>query len=201
MSPSQLNDHAHTKNGLKINKDSHLIKKSSPPSSSSSSAMAVKPQQHRHPVIIYTHSPKIIHTHPRDFMALVQKLTGLSRSDDDGPAQQAQRKAEKGDLSEDHRNNVKDEMESTSVISDENCSSGATANLVGDGNSSCFLPPIYENHHSFLGNLPLFSPNSTDFLCSNHPFYNYSDSLIYTPTIRSSISSSALEGLSEFRDF
>ncbi|KAL1193043.1 Nuclear speckle RNA-binding protein B [Cardamine amara subsp. amara] len=28
------------------------------------------------PVIIYTVSPKIIHTHPNDFMALVQRLTG-----------------------------------------------------------------------------------------------------------------------------
>ncbi|KAL2462841.1 uncharacterized protein Fot_54078 [Forsythia ovata] len=41
-----------------------------------------KPQP-RQPVIIYTYSPKIIHTNPRDFMTLVQKLTGLSHSNDD----------------------------------------------------------------------------------------------------------------------
>ncbi|KAK2635191.1 hypothetical protein Ddye_029983 [Dipteronia dyeriana] len=58
---------------LKLNKDSHTIQK---PTSSSSLA---PPQQHRNgPVIIYTHSPKIIHTQARDFMALVQKLTGHS---------------------------------------------------------------------------------------------------------------------------
>nr|XP_009777974.1 PREDICTED: protein MKS1-like [Nicotiana sylvestris] len=56
---------------LKINRDSCHIKKPS------------FEQQQRHPVIIYTHSPKIIRTHPRDFMALVQKLTGFSRSEKD----------------------------------------------------------------------------------------------------------------------
>ncbi|KFK39171.1 hypothetical protein AALP_AA3G209600 [Arabis alpina] len=62
---------------LKLNKDSHVIKKPPSPSSSSSAA---KP---RHPVIIYTQSPKVIHTNRKDFMALVQKLTGMSRSDED----------------------------------------------------------------------------------------------------------------------
>ncbi|KAK6787591.1 hypothetical protein RDI58_016116 [Solanum bulbocastanum] len=74
---------------LKINKASHHIKKlsnSSPSSSSLYNAVAATTsttfiphhQQQRQPVIIYTHSPKVIHTHPRDFKALVQKLTGLS---------------------------------------------------------------------------------------------------------------------------
>lgn len=110
MNHAQFYDHAkadHNNNNnnvsspLKINKASHLIKKSpsnSLPSSSSSSSLynglaattstttPILPHHHqqqpRHPVIIYTHSPKIIHTHPRDFMALVQKLTGLSPQDD-----------------------------------------------------------------------------------------------------------------------
>ncbi|XP_039124993.1 VQ motif-containing protein 8, chloroplastic-like [Dioscorea cayenensis subsp. rotundata] len=47
---------------LKIQKTIHK------PSSSSTSR--------QNPVIIYAHSPKIIHTHAHDFMALVQKLTG-----------------------------------------------------------------------------------------------------------------------------
>ncbi|XP_059302555.1 VQ motif-containing protein 20 [Lycium ferocissimum] len=80
---------------LKINKASHFIKKSSSNSLSSSSSSSslyngvaattpttIPHQQPRHPVIIYTHSPKVIHTHPRDFMALVQKLTGFSPEDD-----------------------------------------------------------------------------------------------------------------------
>ncbi|GAU27476.1 hypothetical protein TSUD_14560 [Trifolium subterraneum] len=55
---------------LRINKNSHKIKK--PP---------LGPQaQIRQPVIIYTVSPKIIHTTPNEFMSLVQRLTGSSNS-------------------------------------------------------------------------------------------------------------------------
>ncbi|KAJ1411075.1 hypothetical protein SESBI_21432 [Sesbania bispinosa] len=58
---------------LRINKDSHKIKK--PPLAPS------QPQgPPRQPVIIYTVSPKIIHTTPSDFMSLVQRLTGSSSS-------------------------------------------------------------------------------------------------------------------------
>ncbi|KAG7013019.1 VQ motif-containing protein 8, chloroplastic, partial [Cucurbita argyrosperma subsp. argyrosperma] len=51
---------------LLLHKHSRTIRKPSPP------------PQLRRPVIIYTHSPKIIHTQPKDFMALVQRLTGCS---------------------------------------------------------------------------------------------------------------------------
>ncbi|KAK2399425.1 protein MKS1 [Trifolium repens] len=55
---------------LRINKNSHKIKK--PP---------LGPQaQIRQPVIIYTVSPKVIHTTPNEFMSLVQRLTGSSNS-------------------------------------------------------------------------------------------------------------------------
>ncbi|KAG4999246.1 hypothetical protein AAZX31_08G041300 [Glycine max] len=60
--------------GLKMNRESHLIRKSS-------SSSLSKAQQQRPPVIIYTHPPKVIHTHARNFMELVQKLTGLYRTD------------------------------------------------------------------------------------------------------------------------
>ncbi|XP_057490439.1 protein MKS1-like [Actinidia eriantha] len=54
---------------LKVRKDSHKITKP-----------LVAPAQHHHrpPVIIYTVSPKVIHTHPSEFMTLVQRLTGSS---------------------------------------------------------------------------------------------------------------------------
>ncbi|KAJ0795847.1 putative VQ motif-containing protein/18/20/21/25 [Helianthus annuus] len=69
---------------LRVHKDSHKIRK--PP---------VAPPQHHHhhqqppphhqqqqqlrpPVIIYTVSPKVIHTNPNEFMTLVQRLTGPS---------------------------------------------------------------------------------------------------------------------------
>lgn len=69
---------------LKVRKDSYKIKKPpvAPPSKQ-------QQQQHHHqapappprqPVIIYTVSPKVIHTNPNDFMTLVQRLTGSSSS-------------------------------------------------------------------------------------------------------------------------
>ncbi|CAH9082703.1 unnamed protein product [Cuscuta europaea] len=89
MMVRDLNPHTMPNNhALKISGDSHVIKKSPPSSSASSSIIsgvaanatpAARPLP-RQPVIIYTHSPKVIHTHPKDFKALVQKLTGLSRS-------------------------------------------------------------------------------------------------------------------------
>ncbi|KAJ1279421.1 hypothetical protein BS78_04G155400 [Paspalum vaginatum] len=71
---------------LAVSKDSHKVRK--PP---------VAPQRHQHqhrqqhhqqqqqqqarqPVIIYDASPKVIHTKPGDFMALVQRLTGPGSS-------------------------------------------------------------------------------------------------------------------------
>ncbi|KAJ0105275.1 hypothetical protein Patl1_19138 [Pistacia atlantica] len=166
---------------LKINKDSHTIKKSS-----SSSSL---PSHRHHPVIIYTHSPKIIHTHPRDFMALVQKLTGLSRSNEEING------LENGGRSLDEENkNV--------ITSDENCCGN-----IGDGQvNSCFVPPpIFEPPNPFLtNNIPVFTPNSAEFLCSNQPFYNYTaESLLFSPNIRGSISSSssAPEGMNDYREF
>ncbi|KAK4747647.1 hypothetical protein SAY87_014233 [Trapa incisa] len=59
---------------LSVQKDSHKARK--PP-------VAARPPPHaslppRQPVIIYTVSPKVIHTNPSEFMALVQRLTGPS---------------------------------------------------------------------------------------------------------------------------
>lgn len=212
MSPAQfhakkemMNNNALCPPPLKISKDSHLIKKPSSassgsatsPSSSSSSINGVtgltKPQQ-RHPVIIYTHSPKIIHTHPSDFMALVQKLTGLSRSDDDTVAtpHDHHRKSEPGNdadskiLNPDHENknkniglgNQDDNNESSSVVTEENCSSVGD---VGQVINSCFVSPIFEPPaNAYMANIPAFTPTSVEFLRSNQPFYNYNDSLFLT---------------------
>ncbi|XP_027339625.1 nuclear speckle RNA-binding protein B-like [Abrus precatorius] len=60
---------------LRINKDSHKIKK--PPLAPPPSQPQAPPRQ---PIIIYTVSPKVIHTTPSDFMSLVQRLTGSSSS-------------------------------------------------------------------------------------------------------------------------
>ncbi|KAK4567697.1 hypothetical protein RGQ29_003456 [Quercus rubra] len=221
MSPTQFHAKKDVTNNalcpppLKVNKDSHFIKKSSAAaaasgsvsSSSSTSSLinsvagSAKPQQ-RHPVIIYTHSPKVIHTHPRDFMALVQKLTGQSRSEDHDTARQKSDSGGNASTSSDEENkSVKivgnDDNESSSVVTDENCSS------LGDGQvNSCFVPPIFETPNPYMTNIPFFTPNSAEFLCSNQPFYNYTDSLFFAPNMRSSVSSSSnLEGIREFREY
>ncbi|KAK7291424.1 hypothetical protein RIF29_06557 [Crotalaria pallida] len=210
---------------LKINKDSHLIKKSSslsssPPSSSSTSSSSTssslmvntgmaprvvtsnKPPQ-RHPVIIYTHSPKVIHTHPRDFMALVQKLTGQSRSEDDGggsnnnnPPPPRQPKQEPVS----HRENVmvgNEDNEASSVITeDNNCSSSIGENQV----NSCFAaaPLIMEPPmNPYMANLPVFPPpSSSEFMYPSQPLLNYSNSLFFSHNMRAS-----LEGVNEFHEF
>lgn len=212
---------------LKINKDSHFIRKSSSssssPSSSSSSTSSLvngvvgagcaKPPQ-RHPVIIYTHSPKIIHTHPRDFMALVQKLTGLSRSDDEAGANSpnATKSGEENKIISSKVVVTSDDNESSSVVTtDENCcGSGVVEGQV----NSCFAPPMFEPPppppppqvaSSYLTNIPVYRPNSTDFLCSNHqPFFNYNDSslLFGAPNIHSlSSANSTLNGINDFCDY
>lgn len=68
---------------LKVNKDSIIIKKPPVPPQSRHHLQPPPPQQdarnhHRQTVVIYTVSPKVIHTTVNDFMGLVQRLTGPS---------------------------------------------------------------------------------------------------------------------------
>ncbi|XP_042499610.1 VQ motif-containing protein 20-like [Macadamia integrifolia] len=212
---------------LKINKDSHPIQKPSsssmssvPPPFNGVAAVATKQQQNQqrhHPVIIYTHSPKIIHTHARDFMALVQKLTGLSRSDDDRsrPVQQPQLQLQEenggggggggGESSSSeagyNNNNNKtrpshEDNESSSVVTDENCGGGEI-----QVSSSSVSHSVYEPSPNpfFSADIPLFTPNSSaDLFCSPRRLYRFPESL-FTPSNRgSSISPSFLEVMKGF---
>ncbi|KAF9609125.1 hypothetical protein IFM89_013379 [Coptis chinensis] len=67
---------------LKVRKDSHKIKKPpiAPQQVQQHQQQQQQQQQQRQPVIIYTLSPKVIHTNASDFMSLVQRLTGPSTS-------------------------------------------------------------------------------------------------------------------------
>ncbi|XP_052291651.1 uncharacterized protein LOC127900546 [Citrus sinensis] len=144
-------------------------------------------------------------------MVLVQKLTGLSRSSDDNSTEKCNGSSEE-ENNDSNNNNIKSckivgmDDESTSVITtDENCSGGN----IDDGQvNSCFVPPpIFEPPNPFFtSNIPVFTPNSADFLCSNHQqFYNYAaDSLLFSSNIRGAISSThpaAAEGMNDFREF
>ncbi|CAN1159183.1 VQ motif-containing protein 20 [Linum perenne] len=207
---------------LKLNKDSHAIKKPSAynnsSSSSSSSAVAssassstVKPPQRQHPVIIYTHSPKVIHTHPRDFMALVQKLTGMTRSDDPDPVVRPESGKPDSSSEEESQRIVGDDNDSSSVITEENNSEQTNSN------SNCFVSSssIFDsnnnnnnssnNHNNlYLTSLPPFPADQ--FLCTGNQagFFGYAADPLFLGTMRSSsISSSAssLDAINDFRDF
>ncbi|CAN0902297.1 VQ motif-containing protein 20 [Linum grandiflorum] len=214
---------------LKVNKDSHAIKKpsacnnspssaSSSSSTSSSTAAAVKPPQRQHPVIIYTHSPKVIHTHPRDFMALVQKLTGMTRSNDPDPVVRPDKSVDSGKpdspAEEESQRTGGDDNDSSSVITEEN-NCGSTEQANSNNNNNCFVssssifdsPAANQNNNPYLTNLPPFPGSSAadQFLCPNNQaaFFNYSDPLFLGTMRSSSISSSAssLDAINDFRDF
>ncbi|KAL7132487.1 hypothetical protein ABFS83_12G077100 [Erythranthe nasuta] len=169
---------------LRINKDSHAIHKI--PSSSSlylnpdqnpSAAAAAKhhggggvsSSKRQQPVIIYTHSPKVIHAQARDFMALVQKLTGKSRAEGGERIAAA----------------VKPEPEESGLaVSSDGKDGGAVenVNIVGyDETESCSMltdcPPLYKFTNSYF-DAPIFTPSSNDILCSTRPANQISPSLI-----------------------
>lgn len=79
---------------LNVRPESHAIKKpSGPPPQAHAQGHGRredKQQPPREPVIIYDASPKIIHTKPSEFMALVQRLTGPGSCSAALPASEAQ---------------------------------------------------------------------------------------------------------------
>uniref|UniRef100_A0A7N0TU49 VQ domain-containing protein n=1 Tax=Kalanchoe fedtschenkoi TaxID=63787 RepID=A0A7N0TU49_KALFE len=142
----------------KVNRCSQLIKK--PP-----------PQQHRHPVIIYTHSPKVIHTKPQDFMALVQKLTGHAASE--CTTLQNPPTSHHRNLPMSCCNNADEEKKKVAPLKNNNCSNMVGAGLLMDDtdNSSVTedrpdggLPPLFDppavqpNYDSF----PFFTNDYAD---------------------------------------
>ncbi|XP_077242257.1 VQ motif-containing protein 8, chloroplastic-like [Tasmannia lanceolata] len=197
MSPSQSNPDQMTRreiNGqrpspLKINRESHVThKKSSSSKSSFAGGAKPPPPQRNHPVIIYTHSPKVIRTDPRDFMAIVQKLTGFSKYQD--PPLDAGNASSDGNNS---RINVFDDATSSSVITDENCD----VHVISSSVSPVFNIPS----NPYFSDIPLFTPNSSDFFSSPHQSYSYSDSIFPFANMGSSISPSVIEFLKAFPEY
>ncbi|PIA51368.1 hypothetical protein AQUCO_01100294v1 [Aquilegia coerulea] len=221
MSPSKFYENQQAKkdinfvNGghlspLKINKDSHSIQKSSSTSSSpisSSSSLngiaAIGGKSHsppayqqRHPVIIYTHSPKVIHTKARDFMALVQKLTGLSHSDDETLQPQGN---ERVSSSKGKGNNTEvtadGDNKSSSLITNENCGGVRDVQVNSSSNSPTYDPP-----NPYLSDVPLFPSKSSNFFCSPQPCYSYADRLLSSANIGDTLSPSMLQVLKGYPD-
>ncbi|RDX64317.1 VQ motif-containing protein 8, chloroplastic, partial [Mucuna pruriens] len=136
---------------LMINKDSHMIKKAS------TEAKLDRPQR-INPIIIYTHSPKVIHTKAKDFMALVQRLTGRSSSSTNDDVSTA---------SENFGSSLSDGSNSNNNSNNETSSALRTGAIVQHNSPS---------HLDFV-DMPLFTPNSSDFFClSRSSVYKYSDS-------------------------
>ncbi|KAJ8510422.1 hypothetical protein OPV22_000856 [Ensete ventricosum] len=202
---------------LKIHKDSHLIHKASSSSSSSSSTStsittSSHQQQRHHPVIIYTHSPKVIHTQTRDFMALVQKLTGLSRSAADDDSTSLPPAPSPSKTSRKH----KDDNRAAASASDDSSSSSENCNSFGgDVHVTCSslatagaISPIYLEHlpplNPFLSEMPLFTPNSSDIFCSSTSFYRYPDPSLFSPSVSNmdnAISPSVMDATNTYHEY
>ncbi|KAG7589380.1 VQ motif [Arabidopsis suecica] len=90
-----------------------------------------RPHSRASPVIIYAHSPKVIHTRAEDFMALVQRLTGLD---------------------EIIRRNPNDVSESSSSVVTEEAN-------VGDDNTAAPFSQERTQRQK-LTDMPLFTPSS-----------------------------------------
>lgn len=123
------------------------------------------------PVIIYTHSPKIIHAQAPEFMALVQKLTGPTHDP------QQNKYSCPDDLQDDTgKNSSQDEK-------NDNCGGTGTGTGTDVGQPSSAVSPLFGSRYLYLADIPLFTPNSTDFLCSPRPLFRYSDMASPSPNM------------------
>ncbi|XP_022881052.1 VQ motif-containing protein 8, chloroplastic-like [Olea europaea var. sylvestris] len=170
---------------LRINKDSSMIQK---PSFSTNvfghdlggQKLQNSIVQKRQPVIIYTHSPKVIHAQARDFRALVQKLTGLTSSKNDT----AEAECKKNDKS-----STSQEKNDFKIVKEETEKYGI------DKQSLSSISPMNKVYNPYLADIPLFTPSSSDFLFSSWP------RLFQSPSMASSMSPRILElmkGLPEY---
>ncbi|KAJ0725101.1 putative VQ motif-containing protein/18/20/21/25 [Helianthus annuus] len=150
---------------LKLKQESHTIHKH----------QQQQPQMIGKPIIIYMRSPKVIHTKPHDFMALVQKLTGKS-----GSKHQEQQKKNKT-LEEGY--GVSHEMN----------------NIINNSMSPMFNKPL----NPFASDMPLFTPNSSDYLFSPSSFLKLSDVVSSSPnkTTNSSSPGSIVEFMKRLPEY
>ncbi|GMP83324.1 hypothetical protein CsSME_00037279 [Camellia sinensis var. sinensis] len=134
-----------------INKGSHVIHKQ---------------RNQQHPIITYTKSPKIIHAKPRDFMALVQRLTGLSSSSRSSENNETSQSQPRNNTNSYEMKSIKvDDDESSSSLKDENCGAHKYSSVLLSPNFNVMLPS------QFLADIPLFTPNSANLFLSPPPLY------------------------------
>ncbi|XP_026665226.1 VQ motif-containing protein 20-like [Phoenix dactylifera] len=208
MSPSSREINGSRPAPLKIHKDTQLIHKQS------SSSTATTHHRH-HPVIIYTHSPKIIHTQARDFMALVQKLTGLSRStdddDDDSAAAANNPPPAPSNIPCKDADTIHAANNDPSPLSENRSIAGEVVHHVGCSplpSAPAAMSPLgfdpLPPPNPFLSEIPLFTPSSSDFFCSSGSFYRYPESALFSqsiPNMGGSISPSIMDTMKAFPDY
>ncbi|KAL0449791.1 UNVERIFIED_CONTAM: protein MKS1 [Sesamum latifolium] len=201
---------------LKVNKDSYKIRKppvappphNNPPPSDAHAHGPPQGAEDRKPVIIYSVSPKVIHTTVSDFMNLVQRLTGNSA--DDGASSSA---AGPGDISPAAR---LASIEKTSPAKDREI----TANIFTDNNNnnSNFMGDLLETSTDVeLGRVPgilspapgslqpispgFFSPTPDPFMMGYNMFIPSPSTLFSAPMVSPSPSSSSCDLFNPFFDF
>lgn len=152
---------------LMINKNSHLIRKSS------------ETKQQKGPIIIYTQSPKIIHTKAQDFMALVQRLTGNNgMSKEDSSIITLPQASENfgSSLSDGDNNsnsisiNIKEEEKVQFWMQSHDGDETSSALRKREGESCVKGGAISPCINLNFADMPLFTPTSHDFLCSSYKF-------------------------------
>ncbi|KAL5223560.1 hypothetical protein ABZP36_010199 [Zizania latifolia] len=169
---------------FKLHRGSHLIHKQASSSSSSSTnssvssssgptnnAAAHRQPPRQQPVIIYTHSPKVIRTNPRDFMSIVQKLTGIESS----------AAARAGASSPPPAANNNSGARSAGTSHDE--SSSSTESCANARQTHAAPPPPYMDPQQmpapapplvahFMPEIPFFAPGTSDLLCASMGLYD-----------------------------
>ncbi|OIW12932.1 hypothetical protein TanjilG_15852 [Lupinus angustifolius] len=168
---------------LMINKDSHLIRK---PSISDKK----QHKQKRVPIVIYTQSPKIIHTEAQDFMALVQSLTGMSSSKEKVPHQPDQKAYEESK----YNNNSSKEGGSETEICVKKEDYDETLVKWGANVENSSPSNIMR-----FADMPLCTPNSSHFFCSSRSVFKCSDNPY--GILGSLISPSGLEFMKELPEY
>ncbi|KAL3654419.1 hypothetical protein CASFOL_004100 [Castilleja foliolosa] len=167
---------------LRINKDSHAIHKSSsfpshhhrPISGGGSAKHAAK----RPPVIIYTQTPRVIHTQAHEFMTLVQKLTGLDRAGEEKDDQihtksdQSESTIDNGSMSKEDKDSVHNNNNNYVWYEENESSSDLTTDekiVAHDSSpvSSMYKVSSMNNMNPYLIDPPFYGPGSSDFLCSS----------------------------------
>ncbi|KAI3730586.1 hypothetical protein L1987_61757 [Smallanthus sonchifolius] len=153
---------------LKLKQESHAIQKHH---------HKQQQQQIRKPIIIYIHSPEIIHTKPHDFMALVQRLTGHDSSSKD----QQQQKKKKKTLKQEGFD-----------LNDNKFSNDSGVTHERDKGMKSKSPLFNTPSNPYVADIPLFTPNTSDYFFSPQRYLKFPDMVSSSPNVNTSFSPGSL---------